>query len=284
MTAPAPGVYELGDAAYNDLPALRSSDLPPALLSWAHFNAARRMPREDTDAFLLGRLAHAMVRGVADDEFRVIVGPTNPTTGKPYGADSAKYREFMDAARKDDSRDIVTTADWREAEAFAKAVHECPEAVAAMAEAKAEVSFVGRIEGVVCKCRVDYWREADASWTDLKTTRHPAAAFPRTAANLHYLLKAAFQALVMESALRARPALHRWIVVEKSPPFGVIVWTMRAEDLLPWCDKVRELVQQYASCEATGVWPGYAGGERELEPKPWDYPNAVVTAGEAVEW
>lgn len=283
MSAPAPGLHSLTEADYNALPALRSSDIPAALRSWAHFREARRLQRADTEAFRLGRLAHAMIAGTAAEQFRTLDGaPVNPRTQLPFGPETKAYADWL-ASLPADPREVVSRDTWRLAEAVADSVRACPAAVAAIDGAVHEASFVGRIEGVLCKARVDYWRADDASWADTKTTSAYATEFGREAVKFSYLHKAAFQSLVIESAMRGRPGTLRWIVVEKAPPHGVIVYRMSAEDLLPWADDVRRLVREYAECEASGVWPGYADDDREMDPLPWAYPKPQPATPEEVE-
>ena len=71
------------------------------------------VPDEDRPAYIIGRAAHALIlegRKAFENQFAV-GGPTNPTTGKPYGPYTKAYADWAAAQRRpvitDEQYDLI---------------------------------------------------------------------------------------------------------------------------------------------------------------------------------
>lgn len=267
-----PGVHlDMPDSVYQSLPYLRASDMPAAARSMAHLREYRECDRGDSDALLFGRLFHAVMDGTADDRFIASDGPINKRTGAPYGRDKKAYSAWL--AAQDQSREIVPTAWVARAKLMAGSVGWSSAARVYTANMQREVTFIARIEGVMCKARVDLFDASRGLWADYKTTSASAEAFPSEARRRQYPLKAAFQRAVIEAAIRGSCHQYAWIVVETEPPHGCIVWTMQLEALAAYAGRVGEIIRDYGEAIATDYWPNYTNILREMPLKPWDIPT-----------
>ena len=270
---PKPGVYRgMPDEQYQAIDALRASDLPAAALSMAHLRERRLgATDDDTDARAFGRLFHAIAEG-DDSRFLASDGPVNPKTGRPFGRETKAYADWL--AEQDAGREIVPMEWHRRASMMVDAVRGCPACEEFTSNMEREITFIGAIEGVLCKARVDCWGAESGVWSDYKTTSKPAVSFPGEAARLRYPLKAAFQARVIEAATRERPRLHAWIVVESFAPHGVRPYTMQVDRLLAWNDEVTRLVREVGASLESGEWPGYPSAAVPLVLPRWAEPDS----------
>lgn len=139
----------------------------------------------------LGRLFEAMFCGLP---YTLVTPPINKTTGKPFGASSQTYQDFV-AKQPHDA--IVATDDDEEAARFwigrltatmrGRQIHRaCGKGLA-----EHQVTIRWTEEGVPCQARVDILlRQGGRGWAvDLKTTSRPLAQFCAVADQYGYDLQ-----------------------------------------------------------------------------------------------
>ncbi|MDI7269475.1 MAG: PD-(D/E)XK nuclease-like domain-containing protein, partial [Myxococcota bacterium] len=92
--------------------------------------------------------------------------------------------------------------------------------------------------------------------------------FGKQVEDLRYYRQAAFY--IRCAAILGLPERDfAFIAVEKEPPFLTWVHEVPAKWLVAAEVELDLLLERYAECERTGVWPGYPGGLRELQPTDW---------------
>ena len=267
-TTPPPGVYPgIPETEYRSWSAVNASSLKLLERSPAHYRFARDNPKsdDDTDALLVGRMAHmAMFQpDLMDEQVRVWTPPINPKTGKPYGPDTnaaaLDRAAFTDMHR---GKIIVAESQMAVASAVAAAARANPE-IRALLELPGtpEVSIVWDDEdtGLRCQGRIDWL--AKGLLLDLKTCEVASnRAVSAMAMRYGYFTQMAFYTDGLAQLYKRQH--EAWIIaVEKEPPHGM--GRYRVHELgIEWGRKAyKAALSVIAECEASGVWPGYADGE-----------------------
>jgi hypothetical protein len=211
------------------------------------------VPREDKPSFLVGRAAHCLIiEGRAEYDRRYMTGgPINAKTGKPYGVDSKAHAEW--AAQQD--REVLTSDQAALVERMAGA---------AAAHGVASRWFSGGVgEGVVrrtfgggpCQIRIDCLHQ-NYGLVDLKTTAD-IDWFESDARKFGYLHQLAFYRDVLADAAGTKPddIPCRIVAVEKAEPFRCGVWLVAPATLEDCSLQNAAALEDFARCEASGVWP-----------------------------
>jgi exodeoxyribonuclease VIII len=155
------------------------------------------------------------------------------------------------------------------ANAAARELLECP--------GKGEMSFFWRDAetGIWCKGRVDRFCEwmGFSVILDLKTTTDASPGdFKWQVARQHYHVKAAWYLDGLNAVQKAQRRFI-WLAVEKDPPYLCALYEPPDEpgafsrpdiSLQRGRSLYRSLLERYASCEKSGVWPGYSEGVEPL--------------------
>jgi hypothetical protein len=256
---------DMSEDAYHARPELSSTGARRLLEAPARFNHWRHNGQAGKQAFDVGHAVHAMVLGVGNG---TIAYPADHIT--PSGAVSSKSATV---AWAEDQRaaGLVPIAP-----AQARKVHGMAEAVLAHPGARdiverrgdPEVSVIALDEetGVETRARFD-WIDLDAgAATDLKTTATSASAdgFARTVAQHGYDVQEAFYRRAIQRDIR-----FRFIVVEADAPHLVAVHELDIEWQQMGAAKVQRALELYATCTASGTWPGYDPTVQLVSPPTW---------------
>lgn len=174
------------------------------------------------EAFTLGRAAHALIlegREVFDEEF-MVGGPVNPKTGKPYGADTKRFREWLEA--EGNGRDVLTGPQYAQVETMATAVAKHESAQQLLQRGWAERVARTKYCGTPCQIRMD-WLNPTLGLVDLKTCDN-LDFFASDANRYGYRHQLAFYRDILTLATGWRCPQVCIIAVEKREPFRVGVW------------------------------------------------------------
>jgi hypothetical protein len=170
-----------------------------------------------------------------------------------------RYKEWA-AAQGD--KTILTTAEYAEVKAIAKAVKGHKRASALLAQGEPELTIVWRdgTTELLCKARPD-WLSEDVL-ADLKTARDIDARFHTAIARYGYHIQMAHYsnglATVPELTDDDKPRDVKFIAVESATPYDVAV------HVLPWLvmsearDRCSEGLHIIAAAEHIGYYPGIA--------------------------
>ena len=228
-------------------------------------------PKEETRAMFFGRAAHKYIlegREAFDAEYKVADGPINARTGKPFGADTNAYREWL--AQQD--KEIVFNEEAAQIKLMAKAVNEHDFASQLFANGTAETPLYFHWCGLPCQSCLDWYHPhfkggERTSIVDLKTTSD-LDQFIRQAEKLRYFTQLAFYRRAYEE--NAVLDADCWLVAVEIPRANgpaprCKCWRI-AESVLrdgeDWCmTQLNELTKQRNS----NVWLDYCEGYSTYE-------------------
>ncbi len=260
-------------AAYYGRLALSNSGMGELLRCPAHLKAMLdRCGQDDktNDAFTAGSLLHCMVLEPSEvsSRYRVKVNRGNTKAGK----------EEAEKATEDGVQ-LVSQDMWETCSVMADAAlrHPVMRSAHAAGDLRTEQSVYWTERGgtVPCKARVDALvtlPNYGLCAIDLKTTRDASlAAIEKSLYTYGYHRQAAWYLRGLRSAgMEVRAFL--FLFVEKEPPYLTVATNISegAQELA--LDEIRNCVDTFADCMASGIWPGYTESPViELDLPAWAY-------------
>lgn len=260
-------------AAYYGRLALSNSGMGELLRCPAHLKAMLdRCGQDDktNDAFTAGSLLHCMVFEPSEvsSRYRVKVNRGNTKAGKEEAEKAAE-----------DGVQLVSQDMWETCSAMADAAlrHPVMRSAHAAGDLRTEQSVYWTERGgtVPCKARVDALvtlPNYGLCAIDLKTTRDASlAAIEKSLYTYGYHRQAAWYLRGLRSAgMEVRAFL--FLFVEKEPPYLTVATNISegAQELA--LDEIRNCVDTFADCMASGIWPGYTESPViELDLPAWAY-------------
>lgn len=235
-------------------PRLSQSQAKTLLANPARYRYELSAPREEKAVFDIGHAAHTLILG----------------TGQPIASidvDARRGKAWTDAA--DEARaDGYTPLTRKEADA----VHAMRDAVYDHPGARTLLELPGTSEQTVhwtdedvdCRARID--RLAAGAILDVKTAADASpSGFSRSAANYGYDMQhAAYVRAVRAATGDDLPFV--FIVVEKTPPHSVALYTLPAEATERGERRWLAALDLYKQCTATDTWPAYGD---DIQTLPW---------------
>lgn len=264
-----PGIHhDIPFAEYLQWPYWNQSALKQAMNSMAHVRNAMDGDRTPTDDMNLGSALHTAFLEPDELDSRVIEWTGSARRGKEW-----------ESFREDHADKVILTegyyanllgmVDAMRRHPFVQRWSDRIEAV--------EVSFVGEVDGLMCKGRIDAL--TDDPLVDIKKV---ASADKRLVTNT-----------VMNLGYHIQGALYRRLTgrddfvilcVEGTAPFDVVPYRMRPDLLALGDAQLDWIIPAVKTCEESGRWPGRHEFDcaDELEPPSWAIPNhdLEVTFGE----
>jgi len=255
---PKPGIhFDVPFAEYHDWDAVSSHFLwTLKTKSPCHAKYEREHGKDPVPCLVFGQAAHVLV--LEPDQFtaRYAVGPE-------ARGNSRAWKEAEEEAKAQGKlllkpKDYEGLLDLRNAFKASRAARY-------VQQGRAEVSMVwpDAETGLLCKARMDYLREVNAVFLDLKTDRdvHPMR-FPTHCAQLGYHHQGAMYSDGYQTLTGDRPA-YVIVTVETEPPF--VVKPYEPDDLAMQAghNSYRKALERCAECMTSGVWPAY-GDDVEL--------------------
>lgn len=271
----APEVIPLGLALnlppeqYHAIAAMSAGGLKRIKKSPAHFygmqlDPNRPAPGEPTSAMKNGTLVHCAIFEPAELAKRYVVKPD----GMNFSTKDGK------AWRDAQTAEIVEPEQMAAARAQAAAIRALPDVAALLSEGFGEAScFWHDVQtGELCKCRPDWTSPAGSGviLIDGKTCQDASSeGFGRAIWNMDYHLQAAWYSDGFEAATGHRVHGFVFAAVENTWPHQAAAY-MLGDDVL---DKARQenrrLLDLYAECKSTNIWPGYQQGIQAIQLPAW---------------
>ena len=254
---------------YHAIPAMSASGLKRMRQSPAHFygmqlDPNRPPPGEPSPAMKNGTLVHACIFEPGEVAARYVV--------KPEGVD---FRTKDGKAWRDaQTREVLDDVQMRAALAQAAAVRALPDVAALLADGYPEASaFWADVEtGELCKCRPDWVHTVGDGviLVDGKTCQDASPdGFGRAIWNYAYHLQAAWYSDGFTQATGLRVHGFVFAAVESAWPHAAAAY-MLGDDVLDAARREnRRLLNLYAECKRTGVWPGYGQGVQLINLPRW---------------
>lgn len=244
--------------AYDTIEALNISRLKRARVSPRHYQCCAH---RETPSLALGTLAHMMTLEPHRVDAHVAVWDGKVRRGKDWDAFEAE----------NGGRIIAKPDEIIAAQAIADAVHSHPVSADYLRAGAPEVTLRWDIAGRACKGRADWIDQGRDLVVGIKTGVDIAPrAFGAAVMRYGYDLQWAWYADGYETITGRKPTMVE-IVVESREPHDVIVYRVPAAVLDRGRSEYQRLLQIVTECERTGVWPGQAAGEVEVELPAWAY-------------
>lgn len=254
-----------------------------------HYLHALAHPRKDTDALLLGRLAHCAVYEPAAVDERYMLAPKFHRGMKDANAIAKGYHGGREAAEQFDASvgcsdvTVVPPEIWTRAMACRDAILADPIAAPMVTGGYAEqrITWTDEKTGIECRGRVDH---VNGTLSDLKTAQTvEPRMFASAAARYGYHAQLAWYQNGLHACGIGTGDWPALITVESDEPHDVVVYRLREPEFVAGERVYRECLDILAECRATGQWPGLAGGmERTFELPAWasPEPEALTMGGE----
>lgn len=239
-------IHDMPNAEYHAHSAVSKSLLDKIAKTPAHARAYLDGQREQpTAAMNFGTALHTCVLEPQRfaEEYVVFEGDRRTKEGK------ARYEEIQSRGAS-----IISLADADAISAMTMAVRNHPIANALLQDGIAEASVFWKHPptGLECKCRPDWWRQADSTVVDLKTCEDASpAGFARSVAQYRYHVQAAHY-MVGTQAKR-----FMFIAIEKKAPYAVAVYELDTDALTIGHQARDRDLERFASCVEFNLWPGY---------------------------
>ena len=253
----------MDNAAYHaDTTAISASGLKlfmraPALYYAAYLDPDR-IERQPTPQMMLGTATHCAILEPGEFDNRYVVIPEGidrrTNEGKQLWADLLAS-----------GKQPLSDTDWQRIKRMSERFHADPDTVELFARPHVvESTHYATINGVYCKCRPDFLTTDGLTVMDVKTTSDASQeGFGRSAWNLGYHVQAAFYQRVLLAATGTAPSFV-FGCVESDYPHLTAYYTL-PDAALEYADAlIDDALERYAECLASGVWPGYGAGTREL--------------------
>jgi len=261
-----PGIYELSNEEYHDQEALGKSGLMQLAKSPAHYMEWYEAPEEEpTKAMVLGTATHKAVLEPDKYDQSVIIAPD---VDKRTKAGKAQWTSFQEKAK---GKIIITQDEADAIEGMKESIYNNITAYDLMLEGTPEQSifFEDPVHNFLCKVRPD-WYTSLKEVVDIKTCLDAGYdGFSRAIANY----KHHWQALFYLNGLTAVTGLEHdkfiFIAVEKDPPYAAAVYEATKDMLKTARKQIAPLLDVYAECLKTGVWPGYKDELQYIELPRW---------------
>jgi len=259
------------DGLHRDIPAAtyHAWPLPSSTLlneSWRYSpaHALRRMGEPiDSASLRIGTALHLLVLE-GEDAFRSQFawgGPVNPKTGKAFGSDTDKFREWAAAIRAE-GKECITTEEANAVRGMAASIVDHPGAFAHLHATKddREVSGIFRpFEDIElrAKFRADGIAPSFGAIVDLKTTQSANFWDWRSSIVKWGYHRQAALYLMGAQACGLDVQDFVWLVVDKEPPYAVGLYRLDMTDIGVGDTQVRELLREWHQCVESGEWPAY---------------------------
>lgn len=244
---------------YDQIPAVRRSELWLLRKSPAHYLYAVTHPSESTPALEFGIAAHKFILEQESFFEDYVIAPEVDRRTK---AGKAAWAEFMESLG---DRSVIKPADLEVIKAMDEAVKAHPTAAALLKTGQHEVpiEWTDAVTGEPCKCRPDCLTEYGGQKyiVDYKTTTScEDGHFERACRSYGYKLQAAmYSEGVFAETLESYK--FAFVAQEKNPPYAVRVYFCDQGFIDEGREQFRDLIQLYHLCKTAGQWPGYANEE-----------------------
>lgn len=251
---PVKGLVSISAEEYHAHPAMSQSKLKHILRSPAHFKWELENPPEKTDAMEFGTWFHSIVLEpnknmfvLPPDDWKITKGGIISTTNKGYS----------DWAELNKDKYCVSPAQLKELQDMRDAVRNNRLALALLSNGMAEQSAFFDYKGVSMRSRFD-WVSDQNFIIDLKTVRDAREdAFKKDCFSLGYDIQAATYKEAYERVTGKQCLGVAFICVEKTPPYGVMVYQVEEEILERGKDLLDQAIDKYKTCLETGEYPCY---------------------------
>ena len=262
-------VYDLDNANYHALSDLGSSGLKQLAKSPAHYYGAyldtNRPKLESTAAQKAGTLAHCAILEPNKLNERYVMKPENH---------DGRTKEGKSWCAKMVGFEIVSSDQLLTAKRQSAALRQIPKIAALLSRGRPEVSafWIDSETGVRCKCRPDLVApDGDGViLVDIKTCQDASPeGFAKAVAKYSYHLQAAHYSAGYAAASGERVKAFVFACVESDYPHAAAAYQLDDVSMQEGADLRDGLLELFADCKRSGVWPGYPQDIQPLSLPSW---------------
>lgn len=262
---------DLTNEQYHRGPGVSKSGVMKLARSPLHYFADRYSPsKEPTPAMVMGSLTHTLSLEPHKLDAEYIVAPD---ISRRSNAGKDAWNEFQKQA---EGKQIISQEQLNEARKIASAVKTHPFAGPALSGGFAEHSYywIDELSGVLAKCRPDYVKNLKSGVVllDLKTTDDASVeSFAKTCSSFGYHVSAAMSMDGYEAVTGIRPLAYKFIVVERSAPYGIAIYEMETRAIAKGREIYQDALCTYRECQSSGDWRGYPVNTQIIDLPAWSY-------------
>lgn len=215
-------------------------------------------PKPSSPALVIGSGFHTatLEPEKLDDEFAV-----KPSEIDGQGPRTKHYKESFELMQKSEpDKQWLAPADYDLILEMAGSALDNPVLRHYMADINKVVEGTGyfEMEGAKCKVRPDLYIPGAGVVIDLKSTQDASnRGFTKSVRQFGYL----FQVCWYMHALRLlgeKPKQFVFIAVEKTAPYATAAYTIKESDINKQFSNMERACQLWATCQSSGIWPGYS--------------------------
>jgi exodeoxyribonuclease VIII len=272
------GMDGLPNADYHAGPGLSVSGAKRLLKSPWHYRALAlphdAPPKAPTPAMVNGTLVHCALLEPGEFHARYVVGPDVDKRAK-------EWKAFIAAAG---DREVITPLQHDAAMRQADALRAVPQVAELLATAggKSERSIWWRDQlGLLRKCRPDFLAPVahgkGAVLLDVKTASDASPeGFAKACANFHYHMQDPWYCEGVSAALGVEVHGMVFAVVESEFPHACAAYMLSDESRALGRELNARALSVYASCIASGKWPGYPQDIQVIDLPRWAFSAAQL--------
>lgn len=267
---PEPGVYRgIPEHVYhNEWDAVSCHRLLPLLQTPAHCKHWLDNPKERTEAMLKGSAFHAAI--LEPDHFSSRFGFRPKGLSKAKNSDKSIIQELEDRygdnlMGEEDYKDVVGMAAAIRKDHRLKAVREVLDA---LTERELSCVWIDRNTGLLCKARLD-GLIAGLSVVDFKSCKDARRGpFMKEILDRGYHIQGA---IYMRAVRELDLGVDHYTIpaVEGEAPYQGAVYRLSDEALQVGEADLDMLLQQFAACQKTGMWPGHDAYVQDITLPEW---------------
>lgn len=290
---PALGLHDdISNEDYHRGPGISKSGLDQIARSPAYYMTCRQHPRPGTGPMDFGTHLHTLVlepeRFAAEALCMPSDAPPRPTSrqinAKKPSPETVAAIAWWDRFNADtEGKTVISNSpgddpfwspgEWDQLHRMRDAIAAHPIASILLdpSQGKAECTcyWVDRDTKRLCRCRPDFWNLDHDLIVDLKTTVDASyTEFGRSVAKWRYHVQDAFYRDGLFTT-DARIAGFVFVAVEKSPPYGVGIYSLDDEARRVGRALYERDLRTYSDCLAADEWPAYPAEIRTLEVPAW---------------
>ena len=261
-----PGIYELSNEEYHYQEALNKSGLMQLAKSPAHYMVWYQAPEEEpSKAMAFGSALHTAVLEPDKYDHSIIIAPQLDKRTKKGKAEWAIFE------KKAKGKIILTQDEADTIEGMRDSVYKNITAYDYLMEGTPEQSifFKDPVHNFLCKVRPD-WCTNLKEVVDIKTCLDAGYdGFSRAIANFKYHWQAWYYLKGITEVTGVEHTKFIFIAVEKDPPYATAVYEATKGMLNTAQKQMTPLLDVYAKCLKTDVWPGYKDELQYIELPRW---------------
>lgn len=271
------GVFDVSNKDYHEGDGISSTHIKEMLRSPAHYKRWLLSEKKDSEDMLIGRAVHHYLfeNSTFFETYAVA-----PKVDKRTIAGKETWAKFT---AENPGKELLNEIQFTIIQMIVKSLQEkvcADQSNGKLFQGLMEKAFywIDPDSGVLCKCKPDVLTTYGII-TDLKVTENASEKeFQNQIARFAYFIQAAFYIDGVTEAVKQAglkdiviPDSQVLVAVEREAPYEVGIYQMEANAIALGRKLYKRALMQYAECNRTGIWPGYARVIQPIALPNWAY-------------